>query len=131
MSILAEISIGEFLDKLTILRIKSKRILDEARHKNIRKELQKLETVWERLGPEYGDITAEIGELKKVNEALWDIEDRIREKDTRKEFDDEFIELARSVYLHNDRRAKIKRTINIRLGSGLIEEKLYRNYEGT
>jgi hypothetical protein len=123
-----EISIGEFLDKLTILQIKSERISDPEKLKSIHKELALLQDVW-RQSPHAGkNLDAEIADLKKVNEALWKIEDDIRDKERLKIFDQKFIELARSVYIYNDRRAAIKRTINVKVGSELIEEKSYAGY---
>lgn len=128
MSILTEISIGEFLDKLTILQIKSERVSDKTKLKNVRKELQILETAWGKSGRKLEGIEAEMSALRKINETLWEIEDSIRTKEAMKEFDDEFIKLARSVYLNNDRRAEIKKVINNKLGSGLVEEKVYSEY---
>jgi len=118
------VSWGELIDKITILRIKSARLTDAAALANVRRELAALET-WEdavRPGPR---LTALIAALAEVNEALWDIEDRIREKETASDFGAEFVELARSVYRQNDRRAGLKREISLALGSELIEEKSY------
>jgi len=123
-----EISTGEFLDKLTILQIKSERISDSGKLKSIQKELGLLEEIWRQSEHSKTNLSEEIAELKKVNETLWDIEDDIRDKERRKEFDQAFIELARSVYLNNDNRAAIKRRINVRTGSELIEEKSYAEY---
>jgi len=128
MSILTEISLGEFLDKLTILRIKSERIADTAKLQNIRMELQTLEAQWDGTVRTVEEVETELAQLRHVNETLWDIEDNIRGKEARKEFDAEFIELARSVYLNNDRRAALKNTINRKLGSVLVEEKSYTEY---
>ena len=130
MSILTEISLGEFLDKLTILRIKAERIADDVKLRNITRELQKLESAWAGLGRNEAAIETELEELKTVNGLLWDIEDRLRGKEARKEFDEEFIELARSVYLNNDKRSRIKNSINLKLGSALVEEKSYTEYTG-
>jgi len=123
-----EISTGEFLDKLTILQIKSERISDTGKLTSIQKELGLLEEIWRQSEHSKTNLSQEMAELKKVNEMLWDIEDDIRDKERRKEFDQEFIELARSVYLNNDNRAAIKRRINVRTGSELIEEKSYSEY---
>lgn len=127
-SLLVPVSVGELLDKITILRIKSARIADPSKLANVSRELAELEAVWaasshaEALEPEA------LAELQAVNEALWDIEDRIREKEHRGEFDADFIELARAVYVTNDRRAAIKRTLNLASGSALVEEKSYADY---
>ena len=129
MSILTEISIGEFLDKLTILQIKSERISDETGQRNIHKEMKILESTWNESGRSREPITMELRELREVNETLWEIEDKLRGKEARKEFDNEFVELARSVYLTNDRRAQIKKTINTKLDSALVEEKRYSDYK--
>lgn len=130
MKILTEISLGEFLDKLTILRIKSERITDVAKLQNISKELRMLEAQWEGATHVAEEIETELAELRRVNKTLWDIEDNIRGKEARREFDTEFIELARSVYLNNDRRAALKNSINRKLGSTLMEEKSYTEYTG-
>lgn len=128
MSIQVQISVGEFLDKLTILQIKSERIIVPVKLENIKKELQILLETWQR-SPYTGiDITAEMQELRVKNESLWDIEDKIRKQEAKKIFDDTFIQLARSVYFTNDQRALVKKKLNLKLGSGLIEEKLYAEY---
>lgn len=128
MSIQVQISVGEFLDKLTILQIKSERITVPAKLENIKKELQILLETWQR-SPYTGiDITAEMQELRVKNESLWDIEDKIRKQEAKKIFDDTFIQLARSVYFTNDQRALVKKKLNLKLGSGLTEEKLYTEY---
>ena len=114
------VSVGEVLDKISILEIKSERITDADKLKNVRTELEHLLVV-----AEAHRHPALESELKEVNEALWDIEDRIRVKERLQEFDDEFIELARSVYVTNDQRADIKREINKAAGSELVEEKSY------
>ncbi len=126
--LLTPISIGELIDKITILEIKSVHIGDPAKLANVRKELDLLNTTWAAHAASKVDITSERAQLKAVNEQLWDIEDRIRLKEKAQAFDAEFIELARSVYFRNDVRAKVKREINLKLGSALIEEKSYENY---
>lgn len=126
--ILVPISPGELLDKLTILRIKAARILDAAKLANVRRELELLERAWRESGRGVVEAVAEARALHAVNERLWDIEDRIREKEANQTFDREFIELAREVYRSNDERAAIKKRINLALGSDLIEEKSYRPY---
>ncbi|GMV28889.1 MAG: hypothetical protein AMXMBFR59_10140 [Rhodanobacteraceae bacterium] len=123
------ISHGELIDKITILEIKVEQIADPAKLANVRKELDLLDAVWRNDAAAATDITAERARLKAVNQALWDIEDRIRLKEKAQAFDAEFIELARAVYFQNDDRAAIKREINLKLGSQLIEEKSYQNYK--
>jgi hypothetical protein len=130
MHLMLETSPGDFLDKLTILEIKSERITDAAKLANVSHELGLLRQRWHEAGVARPGIEALAAELKAVNEALWDIEDRIRECEAARRFDAGFIELARSVYVTNDRRAAIKRRINEALGSSLIEEKSYSDYRG-
>ncbi len=129
MNVNVEISIGEFFDKLTILEIKNERISDPDKLANIKKELDSLNTLLAKLDISRDAVSAEVAALKKVNEALWEIEDDIREKEAQKTFDAGFIELARKVYITNDKRCDIKRDINIRLGSDFIEEKSYEDYQ--
>lgn len=123
------ISHGELIDKITILEIKSEQIVDPSKQANVRKELDLLAEVWRNDPAAAIDIDAERARLKHVNQALWDIEDRIRLKEKAQAFDAEFIELARAVYFQNDDRAAIKREINLKLGSQLIEEKSYQDYK--
>lgn len=130
MSIQVQISVGEFLDKLTILQIKSERITDPAKLDNINKELQILLETWARSPYATLDITAEMQALRAKNESLWDIEDNIRAQEAKKIFDDSFIQLARSVYITNDQRALVKKKLNLKLGSGLMEEKSYAEHSG-
>jgi hypothetical protein len=120
---------GEFLDKLTILEIKSERIEDPEKLANVRRELELLRVTWSASAAAAPDVSELVDDLRKVNEELWDIEDRIRQKEVGRQFDDEFIELARSVYRTNDRRAAIKRSLNLALGSEILEEKSYTAYE--
>jgi hypothetical protein len=122
------VSYGELIDKITILEIKSERIGDPAKRANVRTELDMLNTTWSADPASRTDISTERERLRVVNEALWDIEDRIRLKEKAKAFDGEFIELARSVYVRNDERATLKRAINEKLGSMLVEEKSYQDY---
>lgn len=129
MNVSIEVSVGEFLDKLTILQIKSERIKDANKLKSIHKELSILKNTWQKNAFNSNDITGELALLKKTNEALWDIEDQIRFKESQGAFDKEFIELARSVYINNDSRAAVKRKLNIKLGSELMEEKSYVDYQ--
>ena len=119
------ISVGELIDKITILEIKKDK-LKNLKLKNILKELSFLRAVLEKnsiLIPD--DIYFQ---LKTINLKLWDIEDKIRIKEKNKEFDNEFIELARSVYLNNDRRSETKKELNIMFNSEIIEEKSYEKY---
>ena len=128
MSIKIELSIGELLDKISILQIKAERIDDPSKVKNINKELDVLMSLWNDSPYSGTNLSSEINELKNINEALWDIEDKIRDKERNQLFDKDFIELARSVYFTNDKRAEIKRIINGKTGSELIEEKSYSDY---
>ena len=124
------VSFGELLDKISILQIKSERISDPAKLVNIRTELSALEKTWMAHPAGVKDIAKLRAELKDINEQLWDIEDNVRLKDKANAFDDEFIALARSVYQKNDQRARIKKDINLALGSVSVEEKSYTDYSG-
>jgi uncharacterized protein DUF6165 len=128
MALKVEVSVGELLDKITILEIKSERITDPEKLKNVTKELEVLTRTWRESPLSDRDVAAQIDALKSVNEELWDIEDAIRRKEADQAFDDEFIVLARSVYHRNDVRAAVKKDINTMLGSGLVEEKFYVDY---
>jgi hypothetical protein len=124
--VLVEISLGELLDKLTILQIKSERIADEAKLRNVRQEMEALTAARARATPQPpAELERLVTELRTVNEALWDVEDALRRAEAARDFGPHFIELARSVYRHNDRRAALKRQINELLGSRLVEEKSY------
>jgi hypothetical protein len=123
------ISPGELLDKVTILRIKSKRMSDAGKLANVRIELKVLEETWAASAYAKADISADVNALLEVNERLWVIEDDIRDKERAKEFDAEFVRLARAVYFENDERAAIKRRINVKLGSTIVEEKSYASYK--
>jgi len=129
MTIQTSLSYGEFLDKLTILEIKNERINDSEKLKNIQNELTILRQIWQDCPASQIDIKPELAALKAINEKLWVIEDDIRDKERQQNFDQRFIELARSVYFENDERARIKKEINIKLGSDLIEEKSYADYK--
>ena len=122
------ISPGELLDKITILRIKSKRMQDPLKLDNVRLELAALETTWAGSPYAGASMDADVNALMAVNERLWVIEDDIRDKERAQVFDAEFIRLARSVYFENDERAAIKRRINSKLGSAIVEEKSYQAY---
>ena len=126
--ILAPVSFGELLDKIAILQIKSERIADEDKLANVRKELAALTSTW-MAHPAAQEHLAELrAALKAVNERLWDIEDEIRVKESQQAFDAEFIRLARAVYFENDERARLKKDINLALGSAYVEEKSYQDY---
>ena len=121
------ISPGELLDKITILEIKFENIEDKEKLSNVETELKLLSQIWENTNPN-PDLEALKQELKDNNKALWDIEDKIRIKESNKEFDHIFVELARSVYIQNDKRADTKKKINLKLGSMIVEEKSYADY---
>jgi hypothetical protein len=123
-----EVSIGEVVDKVTILEIKNEKVQDEAKLKNIRKEYELLTKDINAIGITKDD--AQYVALKDINLKLWHIEDDIRIKESKQEFDDEFIRLARAVYFINDDRADVKKQINLKHGSELIEEKEYVDYKG-
>jgi len=127
--ILVPISPGELLDKITILRIKSARMTDPVKVGNVRLELDLLEKTWRESGAAIAEVAADEAALQRVNEALWDIEDKIRDKELASAFDAEFIELARAVYVTNDERAAVKKRINVALGSRIVEEKSYKPYK--
>jgi hypothetical protein len=128
MKVYAEISPGELFDKITILEIKKSRIRDEEKLRNIGVELDLLKGVWSENIPSSPKLSTLYNEIRAVNERLWDIEDDIRRCERNKDFGEEFIGLARSVYLTNDRRSTIKRSINELLGARIMEEKSYEPY---
>ncbi len=121
------VSVGEVFDKITILQIKKDKIKDRNKLININKELNEIETVVEEHKNDL-KILPLIKTLKNTNLKLWEIEDKIRVKESLKEFDKDFIQLARSVYIVNDKRAEIKKDINLKTNSNLIEEKSYKQY---
>lgn len=125
---LAPISWGELLDKISILEIKAARITASAALANVRGELSQLNAVAADVLAARADVAVVKAELRRVNEALWDIEDRIRERERAGDFGPVFIELARAVYRTNDERGALKRRINTLLGSALVEEKHYSSY---
>lgn len=127
-SILVDVAPGEMIDKITILTIKSERMTDEAKLLNVRLELDILSTTRGRDIPPSPELEALTAKLKSVNEALWEIEDDIRDCEAAKDFSQKFIDLARSVYITNDERANLKREINMLLGSDIVEEKSYKAY---
>ena len=120
-----EVSNGEIIDKLTIIQIKLERIKDKAKLVNLQKEYEELISASSLILATNDPLYTA---LYEVNCDLWDIEDRIRDLERKKNFGDEFISTARAVYVKNDRRSEIKREINIRTLSGLIEEKSYEKY---
>lgn len=123
LEILAPIAAGELIDKITILEIKAARITDAAKRANVMRELDALDALRARHG--LAGLDALTAELKAVNERLWDVEDEIRELEAEQRFDARFIELARAVYVTNDRRAALKKDINLAVGSAIVEEKSY------
>lgn len=127
-TITIEVAPGELLDKLTILAIKLERIDDAAKKANVRIEFVVLDAARAQAIPVTAEVERLTGELRAANEALWDIEDQIRDCERDKDFGPRFIELARAVYHTNDRRAAIKKAINLHLGSRLVEEKSYSAY---
>ena len=122
-----EVSNGEILDKISILEIKKARINSPEKLMNIEKELNELLPLYEVLVTS-DEVEKKYRELKSINEQLWKIEDEIREWEDRYHFGDKFVELARLVYITNDRRAKVKLDLNILTRSELIEEKSYKQY---
>jgi hypothetical protein len=126
--ILVPVSFGELLDKIAILQIKSERIADPAKLANVRRELDALDATWAAHPAARVDVGDLRERLKAINESLWDIEDQIRAHERDRRFDDAFIRLARAVYVTNDERARIKKEINLRLGSAYVEEKSYQDY---
>jgi len=120
-----EVSNGEIADKLTIIELKLERISDPDKLKNLKKEYTILDeavmSFMKKDDPLYR-------ELYQINSELWEIEDRIRDLERNKDFGEEFIQTARSVYFSNDKRSEIKRKINMITGSGLVEEKSYEKY---
>ena len=128
MQLQVPVSVGEVLDKITILQIKLAHISDSAKRANVQNELDALLPLVAGDAFTTNQMQGLVAELKAVNEALWDIEDDIREKEAAKSFDAEFIKLARAVYVTNDKRAEIKKQINLATGSTLVEEKSYESY---
>ena len=127
MIVQVPVSVGELLDKMSILRIKLARMGDEVKRRNVRLELDGLELAAAALGLSHAMLEAALDE---VNGALWLIEDELRVLETRQDFGARFVELARAVYFTNDRRAELKRELNAHFGSALVEEKQYVDYAG-
>ena len=126
MIVNAPVSIGELVDKITILEIKRENFTDVVKTSNVNAEVKLLRTALKSIDI---DIFEEFYTLYLTNKKLWKIEDDIRKKESLKQFDDDFIQLARSVYYTNDIRAELKRSINLKVGSELIEEKQYDEYQ--
>ncbi len=124
-----QVSWGELIDKITILEIKKQRLLSKQSVANVHNELAALMSVADRTLAKRKDVAGLKKQLKSINETLWEIEDKIRAKEAAQSFDKEFIELARSVYMNNDRRGDLKRRINVLLNSTLGEEKQYTLYQ--
>ncbi len=122
-------SVGELLDKITILEIKADKIKDQEKLKNVNHELQLLRNTWQQTGLISGKTEELKNALKAVNLRLWKIEDDIRIFEKNKKFDEDFVQLARSVYFENDERAALKKQINLATGSELTEEKSYESYQ--
>jgi predicted nuclease with TOPRIM domain len=120
-----EVSNGEIIDKLTIIQIKLERIKDAAKLKNLKKEYAELKTVSSSIISTSDPLYVS---LYEVNCELWDIEDHIRDLERNKDFGDDFLATARAVYFKNDKRSELKREINLKTFSGLIEEKSYEKY---
>lgn len=128
MSVSIDVSYGELIDKITILEIKAARITDAVKLRNVKMELQFLAAQRAVNIPPSVAVEVLTNQLRTVNAFLWDVEDQLREKEARKLFDAEFVELARNVYRTNDRRAELKRALNNLLGSKIMEEKAYKPY---
>jgi hypothetical protein len=128
MDIRVPVSAGELLDKIAILEIKSERIADPEKLRNVRLELARLRAARTQALPDTPALAASSAELRAINEELWEIEDRIRDCEKSGDFGPRFIALARSVYRANDRRAAVKRRINEASGSEIVEEKSYAAY---
>ena len=128
MQLHVPVSVGEVLAKITILQIKLAHISDAEKRVNVQNELDALLPLVAGDSFITGQMQTLIAELKSVNEALWKIEDDIREQEAAKNFGEEFVRLARAVYVTNDKRAAIKKKINLATGSALIEEKSYESY---
>ena len=123
-----DVAPGELIDKITILLIKSERMDDSHKIANVQLELDILQAIHESSIPGSPALDGLTAKLKRVNEALWEIEDDIRACEAKRDFGDTFVQLARSVYRTNDERAQLKRDINVLLGSQILEEKSYKPY---
>jgi hypothetical protein len=123
--IFVEVGAGELVDKATILDIKLERFSDPAKRANVERELRALEPARARLKRAFSALAALEGELKRVNQKLWEVEDAIRRCEAEGDFGPRFVELARAVYKNNDRRAALKKEINLIAGARIVEEKSY------
>jgi len=128
MEVNIPVSLGELLDKISILEIKNKKILDDTKLVNIKKELSGLREVLESLNINLSEINDLYEELYNINLTLWDIEDSIRILEKNENFDQEFIDFARKVYITNDKRFEVKNKINKTFNSKYVEEKSYEDY---
>ena len=128
MAVLVPVSWGEVIDKITVLEIKSEKLDDSAKLANVRKELGLLTAIRDKEFPNHTVLAELSAQLKAINLSLWEIEDDIRDFERAKDFSQGFIDLARAVYVTNDKRAAVKRQINDALGSDLVEEKSYAPY---
>lgn len=131
MALFIPVSVGELFDKITILQIKAHKLRDGAKRENVLKELQLLDEVRARLSPAGKELEALVEELRQTNLALWDVEDALRICEKNRDFQQHFIELARSVYITNDRRSELKYKINMLQNSEIIEEKSYEPYQNS
>ena len=122
------VSWGELIDKITILEIKAEQLSSESSRANVRRELERLSSIWTPVQKDHPEIMPHKAALKRVNQTMWQIEDDIREKEAEKNFDADFIALARAIYRTNDERARIKQEINVLLKSEITEEKQYSAY---
>lgn len=128
MNILVNTSLGELVDKITILEIKQKNIQEKEKLVNVNNELIKLTDILDSLDLDISILMPYKQQLAVVNQELWDIEDELRDHERTQSFNDKFLELARSVYVTNDKRASLKKDINVEFGSDLVEEKSYQSY---
>lgn len=124
----AYIALGELIDKITILELKEKRIEDAEKRRNVEFELKQLSEILQQSCPMTAELDACRAKLRAVNTEIWELEDRIRDHERRKDFGAAFVEVARLVYKTNDKRAALKREINLIGGSAIIEEKSYATY---
>ena len=127
-SVMIEVGAGELIDKITILKIKTERIQDPAKLVNVRHELAVLDQARHRALPQSVELDRLEAALREVNAALWVIEDDIRSCEAARDFGPRFVELARSVYIENDKRARLKKEINLLVGSSIVEEKSYTEF---
>lgn len=128
MNVKIKISIGELVDKITILQIKKEMIVDNSKLKKVENELNQLQSILTTISQKNDKLDELMTQLKKINTKLWKIEDDIRLLEKEERFDNEFIELARSVYITNDKRFEIKNAINLEFSSEIVEVKSYEKY---